>query len=36
MTWAQIASLYVAPVGAVIIALALYFFTDRRSGHSPR
>jgi hypothetical protein len=38
VTWAQIASLYIAPVGAVIIAAGLYYFTgppaDRRRGRS--
>ena len=40
MTWAQIASLYIAPVGAIIIAASLYYFTgppaDRRKSGSSR
>ncbi len=31
MTNLQIASLYIAPVGGLVIGLALYFFTGPRS-----
>lgn len=36
MTWAQIASLHVAPVGAVIMAIGLYFPVDRENRRSSR
>jgi hypothetical protein len=38
MTWAEIASLYVAPVGGLLIGLGFYYFTgppaDRRKERS--
>jgi phosphate/sulfate permease len=35
MSALQIASLFIAPVGAMIIGAIVYFYTDRPSQHRP-